>query len=153
MVIDASVSEAEVHRVRPSQPAAIRVEAFPDLRLSGKGDTRRRAGARVGRSAVTTTSASISSSSSIRLDADLRPEMTARADIVVGTRTGVLLVPVNAVFQQRDVTVCHVVRPFGIETRQVELGESNDVMVEVVSEAERRRPGHADRPGQGATPA
>ena len=132
MVMETSVSEAEMHRVRPSQPAAIRVEAFPDLRLTGRVT-------RVG---------SLARASADRpfedkrfdlvveldpTDADLRPEMTARADIVVGTRTAVLVVPVNAVFEQQDSMVCHVVRPLGIETRRVELGESNDAIVEVTS--------------------
>jgi multidrug efflux pump subunit AcrA (membrane-fusion protein) len=152
MVIDASVSEAEVHRVRPSQPATIRVEAFPDLRLSGKVT---RVGA-LARASVDRPYDDKRFDLVIELDptdADLRPEMTARADIVVGTRTGVLLVPVNAVFQQRDVTVCHVVRPFGIETRQVELGESNDVMVEVVSGLSDGDQVTLTDPGKGATPA
>src|SRR4030095_2623424 len=36
MIMEASVSEADMHRVHPSQAAAVRVEAFPDLRLTGK---------------------------------------------------------------------------------------------------------------------
>jgi RND family efflux transporter MFP subunit len=152
MVIDASVSEAEVHRVRPSQPAAIRVEAFPDLRLSGKVT---RVGS-LARASVDRPYDDKRFDLVIELDptdADLRPEMTARADIVVGTRSGVLLVPVNAVFQQKDATVCHVVRPFGIETRQVELGESNDVMVEVVSGLSDGDQVTLTDAGKGATPA
>jgi multidrug efflux pump subunit AcrA (membrane-fusion protein) len=64
---------------------------------------------------------------------DLRPEMTARADVVVGTKDGALLVPLNAVFDDHGTLVAHVVRPLGIETRAVEVGESNDLLVEVAS--------------------
>jgi HlyD family secretion protein len=132
MTLEASVSEAEVHRVRPGQQAAIRVEAFPDARLTGtvmRVGTLARASAdrpfddrrfdvifEVAPSAI-----------------DLRPEMTARADIVVGTRSDVLLVPVNAVFEERGVMVAHVVNRAGIRTLPVALGESDDAMVEIVS--------------------
>jgi multidrug efflux pump subunit AcrA (membrane-fusion protein) len=132
MLVEASVSEAEVHRVRTGQPAVVRLEAFPSLRLAGSV-------ARVG---------TLSSSSSdrpiddkrfeliVELDAtsaDLRPEMTARADIVVGTRENVLVVPVNAVYEQQGSFVVHVVKSRGAETRLVGLGASNDQWVEVVA--------------------
>ncbi len=152
MLMEASVSEAEVHRVRPSQPATIRVEAFPDLRLTGKVT-------RVGTLARASADRPFEDKRFdliVELDptgADLRPEMTARADIVVGTRTDVLLVPVNAVFEQQGAMVCHVVRPLGIETRQVELGESNDVMVEIVSGLSDGDQVTLTDPGKAASPA
>src|SRR6185295_1484972 len=152
MVMEASVSEAEVHRVRPSQPATIRVEAFPHLRLSGKvtrvGSLARASADRPYEDKRFDLIVELDST-----DADLRPEMTARADIVVGTRTDVLVVPVNAVFAQQDGTVCHVVRPLGIETRRVELGESNDLMVEVVSGLSDGERVTLTDPGRAATPA
>lgn len=132
MLVEASTSEADVHRVGPGQSATVRLEAFPELRLSGRVT-------RVG----TLARASIDRPFDekrfdliIELDetsADLRPEMTARADIVLGDRAGVLLVPVNAVFDRQGVTVCHVVGRPGVETRQVQLGESSDVDVEVIA--------------------
>jgi HlyD family secretion protein len=152
MLMDASVSEAEVHRVRPSQPAMIRVEAFPDLRLAGRVT-------RVGSLARASADRPFEDKRFdlvVELDptnVDLRPEMTARADIVVGTRTDVLLVPVNAVFEQQDGMVCHVVRPLGIETRAVELGESNDLMVEIISGLRDGDQVTLTDPGKAAAPA
>ena len=64
-------------------------------------------------------------------DVDLRPEMTARADIIVGTRPDVLLVPVNAIFERQGRFVAHVVGLRGAETRAVDVGESNDVLIEI----------------------
>jgi HlyD family secretion protein len=131
MLVETTVGEAEVHRVKPGQPAVVRLEAFPSLRLPGKVS-------RVG----TLASASIDRPIDdkrfdlvIELDsttADLRPEMTARADIVVGSRESVLLIPVNAVFDQQGRFVAHVVGRAGIESRAIELGESNDQWVEVL---------------------
>jgi multidrug efflux pump subunit AcrA (membrane-fusion protein) len=64
---------------------------------------------------------------------DLRPEMTARVDVSLGERPDVLLIPVNAVFERDGVTVAHVVRSLGADTRAVQLGESDDAVVEVVA--------------------
>ena len=132
MLVDASVSEAEVHRVSPGQTAVVHVEAFPDVRLTGK----------VFRVGTLASSSVYRPLDDKRFDliielnpttTDLRPEMTVRADIVIGARNDVLLVPVNAVFDQQGTFVAHVSGPSGIETRLVGLGESNDQDVEVVS--------------------
>jgi multidrug efflux pump subunit AcrA (membrane-fusion protein) len=161
MLVEASTSEADVHRVQPGQAATVRLEAFPALRLTGKVT-------RVGtlaRSSVDRPFDEKRFDLIVELDesnADLRPEMTARADIVLGDRPGVLLVPVNAVFERQGVLVCHVLGASGLETRQVQLGESSDVDVEVVAglrEGERvsitddpgaRRPAGTSPPPQGA---
>jgi HlyD family secretion protein len=132
MLLEASVSEAEVHRVRPGQAAAVRIEAFPDLRLTGKVT-------RVGTLARASADRPFDDKRFdliVEIDAttaELRPEMTARADILVGTRSDVLMVPVNAIFEQQGKYVVHVVSRFGVETRPVDIGETNDVAVEVVS--------------------
>jgi HlyD family secretion protein len=130
MLVEASVPEADVHRLRVGQAAAIRLDAFPDLRLAGKV-------ARIG------TLARVSAERPFEgrrfdfvvevdpVQADLRPEMTARVDVVVSEKKDVLLVPVNAVFDRQGVLVCHVRGTFGIDTRQVELGETDDVLAEV----------------------
>jgi HlyD family secretion protein len=132
MVMEASVGEAEVHRVRPGQPAAIRVEAFPAARLTGRVS-------RVGtlaRSAIERPTEEKRFDVVIELDStdiDLRPEMTARADITVGTRVDVLLLPVTAVFDEQGTLVAHVVGRDGVQRRPVDLGESNDQRVEVLA--------------------
>ena len=132
MVVEGSIGEAEVHRVQHGQPASIRVEAFPDLRLTGKVS-------RIGTLASASATRPFDEKRFdliVELDpttAELRPEMTARADIVVGTRTGVLLIPVTSVFEKQGSFVAYVVSRSGTEPRPIDLGESNDRMVEVVS--------------------
>jgi HlyD family secretion protein len=132
MLVEASTSEADVHRVRPGQTAAVRLEAFPALRLTGNVT-------RVGTLARASVDRPFDEKRFdliIELDessAELRPEMTARADIVLGDRPGVLLVPVNAVFERQGMLVCLVLGATGLEIRQVQLGESSDVDVEVVA--------------------
>ena len=132
MLVEASVSEAEVHRVIPGQAAIVRVEAFPDLKLTGKVT-------RVG---------ALASASAARpfddkrfdlvitldpTDAELRPEMSIRADVMVGSRQNVLLVPVTAIFNRDGRHVVYLDTLTGRETRPIEIGESNDRMAEVIS--------------------
>jgi multidrug resistance efflux pump len=130
MLVEASVQEADVHRLRVGQQAVIRLDAFPDLRLSGKV-------ARIGTLARASAERPFEEKRFdfiVEVDpatADLRPEMTARADVLVSERKDVLLVPVNAVFERQGILVCHVLRAFGSDTRQVDLGETDDVFAEV----------------------
>ncbi len=139
MVVEASVAEGEMHRVAPGQPATVRLDAFPDLVLNGRAS-------RVG----TLARASVGRPWEEKrfdlvveldpTDAPLRPEMTARADVRVGELRDVLLLPINAVFERSGSYVCHVVRLFGVDTRSVSLGESNDrfvVVLEGLHEGER----------------
>jgi multidrug efflux pump subunit AcrA (membrane-fusion protein) len=132
MQVEATVSEAEVHRVRAGQPAEIRVEAFPDLTLTGKVT-------RVGTLAATSPTRPFDDKRFdliIELDpttAELRPEMSIRADVIVGTRSNVLMIPVTAVFNHQGTRVAYLVSATGVTMRPLELGESNDRMVEVVA--------------------
>ena len=132
MLVEASVSESEVHRVKTGQPAEIRVEAFPELTLTGKVT-------RVGTLASSSVNRPFDDKRFdlvITLDptaADLRPEMTIRADVIVGSRTNVLMVPVTAVFNSQGTRVVYVTGATGTGMRPVDLGESNDRMVEIVA--------------------
>jgi multidrug efflux pump subunit AcrA (membrane-fusion protein) len=64
-------------------------------------------------------------------DADLRPEMTARVDLLVEHKESALLLPVNAVQERAGVLIVEVVHSWGIETRPVEVGASSDIDIEV----------------------
>jgi HlyD family secretion protein len=131
MVVETSVSEAEVRRVRPGQAAAIRVEAFPDLKLTGTVS-------RVGTLATTSINRPFEEKRFdliINLDqapAELRPEMTARVDVVVGSKSNVLIAPVTAIFEHQGRSMAYVIGSGGIDARVVEPGESNDQLVEIV---------------------
>jgi HlyD family secretion protein len=151
MLVEASASEADVHRLHAGQRAKIFLEAFPGLQLTGQ----------VTRVGTLARSSMERSTDDKRFDlivdldpstTDLRPEMTARVDVSLGERPDVLLIPVNAVFERDGVTVAHVVRPFGMETRVVQLGESDEAVVEAVAGLqEGERVALTDLPG-GAAP-
>ncbi len=132
MLVDASVPERSVHRVHPGQPVAVRLEAFPELELSGRIAT-------VGALARTTFDRQFDGRRfdvTVELDpsdAALRPEMTARVDVLVRDRQDVIRVPINAVFESGGMTLVNVLRGRRVEPRQVELGEQNQRFVEVVA--------------------
>jgi HlyD family secretion protein len=132
MVVEATVSEADIQRVQRDQAATIILEAFRERPLSGKV-------ARVGTLARMSAERPLEDKRFdliVALDSsdlDVRPEMTARVDILLAERPGVLLLPVNAIFNQNGMPVVHVVGRFGIETRPVQLGETGEAFVEVVA--------------------
>lgn len=132
MLVEASVSESDVHRLKPGLSAAVRLEAFPGLRLSGKV-------VRIGTLATSIADRPYDDKrfelivEVDRSSAELKPEMTARVDILLGVREGVLVAPVNAVFERNGQAVCHVVHTFHVETRAVQLGDTNETFVEIIA--------------------
>lgn len=141
MLADTSLREADLHRVSPGRPAVITLDAYPGLRLTGHVLT-------VGTVARVSPDRPLDGK---RFDvvvdidpnqADLRPDMTAGVEIQIAQRADALLVPVNAIFDRDGRHVVHVVGARTTETRRIELGESNDVYVEVLDglrEGERVR--------------
>jgi multidrug resistance efflux pump len=141
MEVDASLREADLHRVQVGQAATVVLEAYPDVKLTGRvmsvGTVARVAPDRPfdGKRFDVT----------IELDpnqADLRPEMTARVEIQLARRPDALMVPVHAVFADGDRRVVHVMTGRSVEKRVVALGASNDTHVEVLAglkEGERVR--------------
>lgn len=132
MVVETSVSEADVQRVHAGQAAEISLEAFRGRQLKGTV-------ARVGTVARTSSERPFEDKRFELIvdvesaDGDLRPEMTAKVEVLVGERSGVLLAPINAIFERNGVPVAHVIRALGVETRPLTLGEVGDVDVEVLS--------------------
>ena len=110
--------------------ATIRLDAYPDLILSGKVS-------RVGtlaRSSIDRPFEEKRFDLIVEVDPsdhELKPEMSARVDIIAGERVNALLLPVNAVFERDGMFVAYVVKLFGVEIRPVGVGESNELEVEI----------------------
>jgi HlyD family secretion protein len=156
--VEASVRESDVHRITPGQPTTIRVDAYPELSLSGRVTS-------VGTLARTSADHSFEDK---RFDllvdvdpttADLRPEMTARVEILTTERRHVLLVPLAAVLESPSGPAVQLVRGRSRQLRPVELGLSNDDEIEVVAGLEEgdrvalEGPARAPVRGQAAAPA
>jgi HlyD family secretion protein len=131
MIVESSLREGDVHRVRAGQRVAVLVDAFPDARLTG----RVRSIGTLARAAADRAFDDKRFDLTVAIDAsgfDLRPEMTVRLQIVVDERKEVVLLPVNAIVQLAGATVVPVLRGRGVEMRAVKLGPADDLEVEVV---------------------
>ena len=123
MVVETSVRETDVHRLERNQRVDVRVQAYPDLRLTGAvnlvgtlaQDAKDRRGAKF-------FSVTVQVSES---EPRLRPGMTARVEIQVEERERALAVPIDAVFEKDGRRLCHVLEGRRLRPREVLLGPSN----------------------------
>jgi len=132
MLVEATVGEADVHRVAVGQAVNVVLEALRDKKFTGKVT-------RIGTVARSSSDRPLEDKRFDLVveidqpDTQLKPEMTARVDVQIGERRGVLIIPPNAVFEEQGVPAVHVVRAFDVQTRMVQLGESTGTAVEVVA--------------------
>jgi HlyD family secretion protein len=123
MVVETKVRETDIHKVEQKQKVGIRVEAYPDLKLTGSvaligtlaQEERERRGAKF-------FGVSIQINES---DPRLRPGMSARVEIQVEERATALAVPLEAVFEREGRSVAYVVRGGRIREQELVLGPSN----------------------------
>lgn len=127
MVVDTRVRETDVHKVERNQGVKVRVQAYPDLKLTGvvtlvgtlAQEEKERRGAKF--FGVT-----------IQIDGSeprLRPGMTAQVEIEVEERPRALFVPLQAVFEKEGRSVCYVVRRGRLQAQDVVTGPSNQDFV------------------------
>jgi HlyD family secretion protein len=122
MVVETRVRETDIHKVEKNQKVGVRVEAYPDLRLTGAvtlvgtlaQEEKERRGAKFFSVTVQVHES----------EPRLRPGMTARVEIGVEERAKALSVPLDAVFEREGRTVVYLAgrRP---RPREVVLGPSN----------------------------
>jgi HlyD family secretion protein len=131
MVVDTKVRETDVHKVDKNQKALVRVEAYPDLKLTGKVTL-------IGTLAQEERDRPRSKFFGVTVEVNetndrLRPGMSARVEIEVEERPKALYVPLEAVFEKDGRSIAYVVTRRGVTPREVVLGPSNRDFVVVVS--------------------
>lgn len=129
MVVDTRVRETDVHKVEQNQKVTVRVEAYPDLRLTGKVTL-------IGTLAQEERERRGPKSFGVTIEVNeseprLRPGMSARVEIEVEERERALHVPLDAVFDRGGRHVCFVVHGRGLQAQEVVLGPSNQDFVVV----------------------
>ncbi|HSD27735.1 MAG TPA: efflux RND transporter periplasmic adaptor subunit [Vicinamibacteria bacterium] len=122
MVVETKVRETDIHKVERNQKVSVRVDAYPDLRLTGAvtlvgtlaQEEKERRGAKYFSVTVQVNES----------EPRLRPGMTARVEIEVEARPKALFVPIEAVFERdgRSVVYLAARKP---RPREVVLGPSN----------------------------
>ena len=127
MVVETRVRETDIHKVERNQGVKVRVQAYPDLKLTGivtlvgtlAQEEKERRGAKF--FGVT-----------IQIDGSeprLRPGMTAQVEIEVEERPRALFVPLQAVFEREGRSVCYIVRRGRLQAQDVVTGPSNQDFV------------------------
>jgi HlyD family secretion protein len=123
MVVETKVRETDIHKIEKNQKVSVRVQAYPDLKLTGKvvlvgtlaQEEKERRGAKY--FGVT-----------VQLEGSeprLRPGMSATVEIEVEERARALYVPLEAVFEKDGRHVCYLVQRGGLREREVAVGSAN----------------------------
>ena len=147
MEVETRVRETDVHKVERNQKVLVRVEAYPDLRLTGTVTL-------VGTLAQEEKERRGTKFFSVRVQVNeseprLRPGMTARVEIEVEERKQALFVPLEAVFERdgRSVVYPEGRRP---RAREVVVGPSNADFVVIEKGLARGERVLLRDPGRGA---
>src|SRR6185503_12467909 len=123
MVVETKVRETDIHKVERNQRVSVRVQAYPDLALTGQvtlvgtlaQEERERRGSKFFGVTIQVN----------EFDARLRPGMSARVEIQVEERPRSLFVPLEAVFEKDGRPACYLWQRGGFQPRTVVLGPSN----------------------------
>jgi RND family efflux transporter MFP subunit len=131
MRVNAKIDESQISRIAPGQKATIRVDAYPNTPLRGTVErVRPLAEVNMFNSDVRLYSTMIAIEDPPSM---LRPGMTAKVQILVDQAEDVLSVPVRSVLQFQGKDHAFVVTAEGPQLREIELGTTNDDLVEVKS--------------------
>jgi len=127
MVVEAKIRETDIHKVEANQNVKVRVQAYPDLKLTGRVslvgtlalEEKERRGAKFFGVTVLVDGS----------EPRLRPGMTAQVEIEVEERPRALYVPLQAVFERDGRSLCYVVRRGRLQAQEVVTGPSNQDFV------------------------
>jgi HlyD family secretion protein len=125
------VLEAVYEQVKKGQRAVVRLDARPDVVLTGQVDQVAPMPSQAGWDRPDVKSFEVFIKPD-ELPPGLKPNMTARVEIILAELQDVLRVPVAAVFAEGDQTWCWRVGS-GPQKVPVRVGQMNDTMVEIIS--------------------
>lgn len=129
MQVKAKVHESVVDRIKKDQKAIIRLDALGEMRLTGTVSS-------VAGMAASGYSSVQNYDTVILIDElpegeSIKPGMTAAVDILVGTLTDVVAVPVGAVTEHFEQSYVYLIQDGNAERRKVETGRLTHSFVEI----------------------
>lgn len=128
LIATVDLTEIDVINVKAKQKVTLMLDAYPDKTFTGK-------------ILAVNTSGNVSSGVTsypvtILLDpvlVEIYPNMAISGEIITGIKTDILLVPVTAVQTVGDQTTVQILKDGQPETIAVEIGDSNDTQIEIIS--------------------
>jgi len=132
MLADVKVNEALSGHVEAGQPAMIRMDAFPDVTLDGAVNSVGVLAESGGWRDPNRRDYSVKILLNNNGDLALKPSMRCKADIMVDQVTAALFVPVQAVHREGRSTFVYVAQGGVYHPREVALGRSSELFVEVM---------------------
>ncbi|MDP1757810.1 MAG: HlyD family efflux transporter periplasmic adaptor subunit, partial [Pseudohongiella sp.] len=131
MAVRVNIHESSVQRVAEGQTVSVRIDAFPDMRLTGQ----------VIKVAVVADSGNAFMNPDlkvyptiVRINGEhdwLRPGMTAEVEILVASLDNAVYVPIQAVTYLEDKQVVYVSRAGRREAREVQTGNYSEQFIEI----------------------
>lgn len=142
MQVKVKIHESNVKKVKPGQKAEIRVDAYSKSVLRGTVEKVATIAESRGYwdEGGTKEYVTIVKIDELPEDAGLKPGMTAEVKVLVDDLPDVLIVPVQAVAEDKDTHYGYVFTPRGYERRAVTIGANNESFVEIkkgLQESER----------------
>ncbi len=133
MQLKVNIHESLIKKIKAGQKAEVRIDAFPNVVFVGvvksvsqlADSTRPWMSGGVKEYTTVVTLNDISSY-------ELKPGMTAEARILVGELKDVLVVPLQAIAENKGEFYAFVDEPGGIKLRKVKVGENNEKLVEIL---------------------
>ncbi|TFH75046.1 HlyD family efflux transporter periplasmic adaptor subunit [Gammaproteobacteria bacterium LSUCC0112] len=133
MAVRVNIHESSVQRVAEGQTVSVRIDAFPDMRLTGQ----------VIKVAVVADSGNAFMNPDlkvyptiVRIDGEhdwLRPGMTAEVEILVASLENAVYVPIQAVTYLEDKQVVYVSGAGRREAREVQTGNYSEQFIEITA--------------------
>lgn len=141
MIVEVEVPESSVNKVKAGQRALITTDVSPDKTLEGEvikvaTMPEPEDWLQSGQGRVYATEIKINESNNV----DIRPGMSARAEIFIDRVENALVVPVQCIANQGGEKICYVKTPDGHRTVKVETGTFNDNFVQIKSGLQERDP-------------
>ena len=135
MMVEIMIHESHIRDVKPGMDAIVKIDALPDR--SFKGRVKKVAPLPDSRRSYYEPDLKIYNAEvwiEDELPDDLRPGVSARAEIAIASLTNVLRVPIQSVTTVKGQTVCYVkASAGGLRRVKVEIGHHNDQYIEIIS--------------------
>jgi HlyD family secretion protein len=132
LIVNVDTPEASRSKIKIGMRAETRIRALPNLKLSGEVQKISDMASNLVQHDESTPKIYPTVIALDQTDPDLRPGMTVEVDMISEVITGVIFVPVEALYVKEGEVFCSVMKTVGPEERKVTIGRSSSSYVEIL---------------------